>query len=149
MAANPIPTGFTTVSPYLMVDDLQGSVDFLIKAFGAKSMGISNGPDGKPMHASLSFGDCAVMLGASMPGHEAFHTMLFIYCNNVDDLFQQALAAGGSQVQPVIDQPWGDRAGAIKDPAGNVWWVATHKEDLSEAEIQERMRQYQKQQSGG
>lgn len=139
MAVKPIPEGFRVLTPYLMVNDLQASIDFMKQAFGAKDAGVFHGPDGKPMHASLSFGDCMIMAGQSMPGHGPFQTMLFIYTEDADKLFAQALSAGGTEAQPVQDQPWGDRAGAVKDTDGNVWWVATHKEDLSDAQIAERM----------
>ncbi len=146
MAVKPIPEGFRALTPYLMVNDLQASIDFMKAAFGAREAGVFHGPDGKPMHASLSFGDCMVMAGQAMPGHEAMKIMLFVYTADADKLFAQAQAAGGTQLQPVSDQPWGDRAGAIRDGEGNVWWIATHKEDLSDAQIAERMASHKQQQ---
>ena len=149
MPVQPIPEGFRALTPFLVVKDVQASVDFLTRAFDAQNMGISNGPDGAPMHASVSFGDCMLMIGRSMEGNAPSMSMFFFYCKDADSAFQKAINAGGKQVVPVADQPWGDRAGAFNDADGNTWWVGTHKEDLSEEEIVERMKQAFGGQQGG
>lgn len=139
MAVKPIPEGARTVNPYLIVHDILRTVEFYKSAFGAQLQTLANGPDGKPMHASLIVGDSLVMVGQEMQHYPAFPAMLFLYFTDAEAKFRQALQAGGSQVQEFKDQAWGDRAGALKDADGNIYWVAVHIEDLTPEEIQQRM----------
>ncbi len=142
---NPIPEGFRTLTPHLVVRDAARAIEFYKKAFGAEVRGIHYGPDGKSiMHADLKIGDSVFMLNDEFPGMkcQAPQTIggtsvtLHIYVDNVDALFNKAVAAGGNVTMPLMDAFWGDRYGALLDPFGHQWSFATHKQDLSGAEIE-------------
>jgi PhnB protein len=145
----PIPEGYHNVTPYLAVDDAKGAIDFYKKAFGAKEkfkmpMGDRIG------HAELQIGDSVVMLADEFPdrGHlgpkaRGGPTASFmIYVEDVDTAFKQAIDAGGTQKQPVQDQFYGDRSGTLQDPFGHEWTLATHVEDVPEAELESRMKEF-------
>jgi PhnB protein len=97
------------------------------------------GPDGAVSHAEIQFGDSVVMLGQSPDQTRTTHSMLYLYVPDVDATYQQAVAAGGISLREPVDQFYGDRSGAVKDPGGNEWWIATHKEDVSPQEMERRM----------
>lgn len=141
----PIPPGFHTLTPYLVVKDATAAMDFYKRAFGATEIMAMRGPDGRMMHAELRIGDSPLMLSGEWPefGNKAplpdhVSVSLHLYVPDVDASFAQAVAAGCQPVFPVSDTFWGDRYGKLLDPFGHVWGVATHKEDLSEAEIAQR-----------
>jgi PhnB protein len=145
----PIPEGFHTVTPSLVVRDAAKAIDFYKKALGAQEL--VRMPDGKIMHAELKIGDSIIFLADEMqqPGSpKSPQTLggttgtLNLYVKNVDDVFKQAIAAGGKESMPVADQFWGDRYGSLVDPFGHTWGIGTHKEDLSPAEMQQRMQDF-------
>ena len=146
MAANPTPEGYHTVTPYLTVDDASAAIDFYGRAFGATERMRMPGPDGKIAHAELQIGDSPVMLAdpfpqaTSQPPKELGGTSggVFLYVEDVDAAFQQAVDAGATVTMPLEDMFWGDRFGSLLDPFGHSWSLATHKEDLTEEEIAER-----------
>jgi len=148
MAAQPIPEGFNTLTPYLIVKDAPRAVEFYKQAFGAEVRGIHYAPDGRIMNADLKIGDSILLLaeefaemGAKSPQSLGGSPVtVHIYVEDVDKLFNQAVAAGGKVVMPVMDMFWGDRYGHLTDPFGHKWSVATHKEDLTPAEIEKRGR---------
>ncbi|HSL34226.1 MAG TPA: VOC family protein, partial [Candidatus Limnocylindrales bacterium] len=119
MAKQPVPEGYHTLTPYLSVDDASAAIDFYERAFGAKERGRMAGPDGKIAHAELEIGDSTVMLAdafpqfAAKPPKELGGTSvgLFMYVENVDDVFRQAVAAGATPTMEPEDQFWGDRFG--------------------------------------
>jgi uncharacterized glyoxalase superfamily protein PhnB len=163
MAAKPIPEGFHTLTPYLTVKDAPSAVEFYKKAFGAAVRGIHYAPDGKIMNADLKIGDSILMLAEEFPAMGSKSPLslgdspvnLHLYVEDVDKVFNQAVAAGAKAVMPVMDQFWGDRYGALVDPFGHKWSIGTHKEDLTPAEIEQRgraafekMHARQKQQAG-
>ncbi len=141
-----IPDGFHTLTPYLVVRDAPKAIEFYKKAFGAEAQGIHHAPDGKIMNADLKIGDSILMLNEEFPGmgSPSPQTLggscvtIHIYVDDVDKLFNKAVSAGATVTMPVMDQFWGDRYGLLKDPFGHSWSVATHKEDLSSAEIAKR-----------
>lgn len=135
--AKPIPEGFRTVTPYLVVPDAAKVMDFLKRAFGATERYKMPGPDGSVFHAELQVGDSIVMLGQAQD--ENRRPMLYLYVPDVDATYKGAIAAGGISIREPADQFYGDRNGAVKDPGGNEWWIATHKEDVSPQEMQRRM----------
>lgn len=150
-SAKPIPEGFHTVTPSLTVRGAAQAIDFYKKAFGAQELVRMPGPDGKIMHAELKIGDSIIFLSDEMPGMGASKApqtvgactgAINLYVNNVDDVFKQAIAAGGKEVMPVADQFWGDRYGNFVDPFGHVWGVGTHKEDLTAEQMQQRMQDF-------
>jgi PhnB protein len=136
---SPIPQGFRTVTPYLVVSDAAKVMDFLRRAFGATERYKMQAPDGSISHAEIQVGDSVVMLGQSPDQTRTTHSMLYLYVPDVDAVYQQAVAAGGISLREPVDQFYGDRSGAVKDPGGNQWWIATHKEDVSPQEMERRM----------
>ena len=148
MAAKPIPEGFHTLTPYLTVKDAPRAIDFYKQAFGAQVRGTHYSPDGKIMNADLKIGDSILMLAEEFPGMGAKSPLalgdspvtIHLYVEDVDKLFNQAIAAGAKAVMPVMDQFWGDRFGMVTDPFGHRWSIGTHKEDLTPAEIEKRGR---------
>ena len=144
MSVKPIPDGFHSVTPYVIVDGAAKAIEFYKKAFGAIELARMNGPDGKVGHAEIRIGNSPVMLGEQCPERGARAPQggspvgLLIYVPNVDALAKQAVAAGAKEVKPVMDQFWGDRYGMFVDPFGHQWAVVTHKEDVTPEEMQKR-----------
>jgi len=138
VSVKPIPDGYHTVTPYLILADPDQVIRFLERGLNAKVVGRMTLPDGSVSHADVLIGDSHVMLGGARGERKPFVSMLYLYVPDCDALYRQALAAGGQPVLPPTDMFYGDRTGAIRDPAGNEWWIATHKEDLSLEEIAKR-----------
>jgi len=145
--AKPVPDGFNTVNMSLVVKDARKALDFYQKAFGAEQGLHMAGPDGKgTMHAEMRIGNSTVMLTDENPqwGMKSPQTLggspasLHIYTENADAMFARAVNAGCEATMPIMDAFWGDRYGKVKDPFGHEWGIATHKEDLSEQEIEKR-----------
>jgi uncharacterized glyoxalase superfamily protein PhnB len=140
MAAKPIPDGYHTVTPYLVVPRVDGLLDFVKRAFDAKvTMPPMKGPDGKVMHAEVQIGDSRVMMGEASDKHPAMPTMINLYVKDCDAVYQKALGAGAVSAMPLKDQFYGDRSGGVRDPSGNMWWISTHKEDVPPDEMARRM----------
>jgi len=143
----PIPEGFHTLTPTLVVKDAKKAVEFYKRTFGAAVVGeICTMPDGKVGHMELQIGDSRFMMneefpemGCLAPGKEGCAMSLYIYVKDVDATFKAAVAAGAKSLMPVADQFWGDRHGTVADPFGYRWSIATHKEDLTSAQIKARM----------
>ena len=152
-AATPIPPGFHTITPQLTLDEAAKTIDWYKKALGAEEVSRSVGPDGKIMHAELKIGTSRFMVNDVMMGAKGLKALggspasLWVYVEKSDDLFNRAVSAGGTVQMPMADQFWGDRAGAVVDPAGYTWWIATRKEELSTAEIQQRAQEFFKKMS--
>jgi len=132
------PDGYHSVTPYLVVDGAARLIDFLQQTFDAKEVERFAAPGNRVGHAELRIGDSLVMLGDAHGEHKAMQAMLYVYVEDVDATFQRAVAAGGTSVQPPTDHFYGDRSGGVKDPCGNVWYIATHIEDVSPAELKRR-----------
>ena len=139
MAAKAIPEGYRTVTPYLVVADVRGLLEFVTKAFDAEVKFQMPRPDGGIAHAEFRIGESMIMCGQAGGEHPPFPAMLHLYVANADAVFNKAVAAGATIVRPLADQFYGDRTGGVKDPFGNQWWVATHIEDLSMEEMKRRM----------
>jgi uncharacterized glyoxalase superfamily protein PhnB len=147
MAVKPIPEGYHTVTPYLTVQGAAKLIDFLKKAFGAEAVHEPHKlPDGKIMHAEMKIGDSRVMLSDATEQMPATQTALYLYVNDVDGVYKRAIAAGGTSTMEPMDQFYGDRSGGLKDPFGNRWWVATHKEDVPASELEKRFKTFIEQQ---
>ena len=148
MAVSPIPEGYHSVTPYLAVDDAAAAIDFYKTAFGAKERVRMEAPGDKVGHAELEIGDSLVMLSdpfpqaTTSPPSELGGTSasVFLYVEDVDAVVQQAVDAGATVTMEVADQFWGDRFGAVKDPFGHVWSIATHVEDVPPEEMAERAK---------
>lgn len=144
----PVPDGYHTVTPYLIVSDAARAIDFYKKAFGATESYKLMMPDGRLGHAEIRLGDSLVMLSDEFPefGGKAPQTLggspvsIHLYVEDVDAFFKHALAAGATERKPVMDQFYGDRSGQLEDPFGHLWWVATHREDVAPDEMQKRVQ---------
>ena len=145
-AVNPIPKGYRTVTPYLVVKGAAKLIEFMKKAFGATVVDRMEGPGGTIAHASLRIGDSMIMMGEAGGKWKPMPATIYLYVDKVDAVYQRALKAGAKSVMKPADQFWGDRHGGVKDASGNQWWISTHIEDLSPAEIRKRGEAFMKQQ---
>jgi PhnB protein len=141
MAVKPVPAGFHTVTPYLVVRNTDALVEFMKRAFGAQVKEAHRGPDGAIVHADVLIGDSHVMLGQSSDRWPDLTGMLHLYVPDADVTFKAAVEAGATPVQEVTDQFYGDRSGGVKDPSGVTWWIATHVEDVPAEEMERRMKE--------
>jgi uncharacterized glyoxalase superfamily protein PhnB len=149
MTVKPIPEGYHTATPYLVLKGADKTIEFLKKAFGAQSsFEPMTRPDGKVMHADLKIGDSHVMISEASEQHPAMPTMIHLYVPNVDAVYQRAVSAGGTSAMEPADQFYGDRSGSVKDPSGNHWHIATHIEDVPMAELKKRAEVMYKSQKG-
>jgi uncharacterized glyoxalase superfamily protein PhnB len=135
MSVNPIPQGYHTVTPYLVVSNVSKLIDFLKPAFGAEEMERQFRPDGSIAHAQVRIGDSIVMMGEPMNDGKLMPAMLHLYVLEVDNWYKRAIDAGGLSLREPEDQFYGDRTCGIEDPAGNQWYISTHIEDVSPEEI--------------
>lgn len=139
MAVRPIPEGYHTVTPYLVVRGAAKTIEFAKNAFGAELVfEPMQRPDGTILHAEVKIGDSRVMLSDATEQHAAMPAMLYVYVPDVDAVYRKAVAAGGTSLNEPSDQFFGDRTGGVKDPAGNHWEIGTRKEDLTPQEIKKR-----------
>jgi len=146
MAVKPIPEGYHSVTPYLILDDAARALEFYKKAFGAVELMRMPAPGGRIGHAEMRIGDSTVMLADENPQMNAKSArayggspmFLMIYLPDVDATVAQAVAAGGKLERPVANQFYGDRTGAIEDPFGYHWYLATHVEDVPPDELERR-----------
>lgn len=145
----PVPDGYHTVTPYIIVNAGTKALAFYARAFGAIERLRIDGPGGKIGHAEIMIGDSYVMLADEHPEVEALSpttvggtpVTLHLYVGDVDAVVARAVAAGATLIRPVADQFYGDRVGGVRDPFGHRWFIATHKEDLSTEELQRRAAQ--------
>jgi len=141
MSVSPIPKGFHTVTPYLVVSDVAKMVAFVKAAFGAETTESVPGPDGVVRHAKVRIGDSMVMMGQAFGETKASPATIYLYVPDSDAVYAKAVAAGGIPIMPPATQFYGDRSGAVKDPCGNGWWIATHVEDVAPDELARRAAQ--------
>jgi PhnB protein len=142
----PIPDGYHTATPYLIVKGAAQAIEFYKKAFGATELMRMPQPGGKIGHAEIKIGDSPIMLADESPDVGARSPQsiggspvsIMLYVEDVDRMFSQAVAAGAKVKRPVADQFYGDRTGGIEDPFGHLWYIATHKEDVSPEEMRKR-----------
>lgn len=140
MVAKPIPDGYHTVTPYLMIKGADKFIRFMAAVFGAKVTEQLMQADGKPGHTELRVGDSLIMLSEVKADRPPTPIMLHIYVDDVDAAFERAVEAGGKVVAAPTNQFYGDRSGGVIEPSGNTIWVATHIEDVSPAELQRRAK---------
>lgn len=142
----PIPDGYPQVTPYLSIDGAEAAIEFYEKVFGAKERVRMGGPEGTIGHAELQLGDSLIMLSDPFPGmgirsaKELGGTpvTISVYVDDVDAVFEAAIAAGATEQRPVENQFYGDRTGQFEDPFGHRWSVATHVEDVPPDEMEKR-----------
>jgi PhnB protein len=143
----PIPPGYRSITPYLSVRGAALAIEFYKKVFGATEIMRMPGPEGQVGHAEVEIGDSILMLSDEYPGIDFLGPQsrggttvpIHLYVRDVDATVALALAAGAKLRSPVADQFYGDRRGTIEDPFGHVWHIATHTEDLSEAQVKRRL----------
>ena len=146
--ANPIPQGFTAVTPHLVISGVKEALEFYKKAFGAREVLRLDGPDGKVMHAEVEMFGCRLMLAEEAPQWGALGprslkgspVKIHLYVSDVDAAVDRAVKAGAKVTMAVADQFWGDRYGTLQDPFGHEWGVATHVREVSPEEMDEAMR---------
>lgn len=146
MSAKPIPDGYHTATPYLVIKGAAQAIDFYTKAFGAHELFRLGGPDGSIGHAEIMIGNSPIMMADEVPamGYRGPKSLggtpvsICLYVENVDAVFAQAVAAGATVTRPLQNQFYGDRSGTVTDPFGHVWTVATHIEDVPPEEMDKR-----------
>ena len=149
MAARPIPEGYHTLTPYLIVKGAAQALDFYAKALGARELSRMADTSGRVSHAEMKIGDSPFMLADEFPemravaphGRDGHSVSFLVYVPDVDAAFARAIAAGAKAVRPVQDQFYGDRSGMLEDPFGHQWTLATHVEDVSPEEMERRARE--------
>ncbi len=146
-SVKPVPEGYHTLTPHLVVRNAAKAIDFYVKALGAEEMFRMPGPGGAIMHAELKIGDSIVMLGEEAPDRGSLSPQaiggspvtLMLYVKDVDASFARAAKADCTVLMPPTDMFWGDRYGQLQDPFGHRWAMATHVEDVSPDELAKRM----------
>lgn len=146
MTVKPVPEGYHTVSPFMIVDGAQRVLDFLEATFDMEIKSLTEGqPSGdgsRPvMNAEVRVGSSMIMLADARENVPPQPVMLYVYVDDVDAVHAKAVAAGGEEIMPPTDMFYGDRHGGVMDPAGNTWWIASHIEDISNEELQRRADQ--------
>lgn len=152
MSVSPIPQGFHSITPYLVVRGAAKAIEFYQTAFGATEVMRLEMQPGVIGHAEILIGDSHVMLSEEFPnmGFRSPESLggtavsLLIYVADADELFDRALMAGAKLVRPLVDQFYGDRSGMLADPFGHTWNIATHIEDVTPEEMSRRMAEFMK-----
>jgi PhnB protein len=139
MSVNPIPAGFHTIAPNIIVKSVDEAVSFYKRAFGAEEILRLSMPDGKVVHCELKFGDSRVNLGESMEGWPVHTLLAQIFVTDSDAVFTQAVKAGAEVLSPMTDMFFGSPEGRVLDPLGSTWTISTHKENVSVEEMQRRL----------
>jgi PhnB protein len=157
MSVKPIPEGYHSVTPYLIISGASDAIEFYKKAFGAAELFRFPAPDGKIGHAEIKIGDSPIMLADEYPamGYKGPQSLggspitLMIYVEDVDNVFNRAVDAGATVKEAVQDKFYGDRTGTLTDPFGHVWHISTHQEDVSMEELERRAKTAGSAASGG
>ena len=148
MAVKPIPDGYRTVTPYLVVPGVAKVIDFLKQTFDAQEIMRMTRPDGAVGHAEVKIGDSMVMMGEPMGPQAPMPSMLYLYVKDVDAAYKRAIKAGGTSMQEPANQFYGDRNAMVKDSSGNIWGIAAHVEDVAPEEMAKRAEAAMKQRQG-
>jgi len=143
MSLKPIPEGFHAVTPYLFVEGASRLIEFISAAFDGELIFHQTRPDGAIMHATMRVGDSMIMLADPTSLFGPMPASIYLYVRDSDAVYHSALNAGGVSVFPIMTLPSGERYGGVKDPCGNIWWVATHVEDVTPDEQERRWKQFQ------
>jgi uncharacterized glyoxalase superfamily protein PhnB len=142
MPTKPIPEGFHAITPYLFAQGASRLIDFISAAFDGELISQETRPDGAVMHASMRVRDSMLMLADPVPEFGSMPSSIYLYVTDCDTVYQRALSSGGVSVFPIMTLPSGQRYGAVKDPCGNIWWVATQVEDVPPDEQERRWKQF-------
>jgi PhnB protein len=141
MAVKPIPDGYRTVTPYLIVQGVDEVLDFMQQAFAAEEKVRMTDEKGSTNHAEFRIGDSLVMVGEASERWSPMPGVIHLYVEDCDAIYRRAVEAGGTSVQEPEDQFYGDRMAGVRDVAGNMWWIATHVEDVPPEEMAKRAAQ--------
>jgi PhnB protein len=141
MSTNYMPEGYHTVTPYLVVMNVPGLIEFLKHSFDAVDREYLTKPDGGVMHAEVLIGDSIIMMGEPDDESNVRPALLYLYAENIDEVYGKAISAGATSLREPEDQFYGDRTAAVNDAFGNQWWLATHGEDTPPDEMQKRAEQ--------
>jgi len=133
-----MPEGFHTATPYLIVEGAALLIDFLTRAFDAEEIERMQRPDGKIAHAEVKIGNSVIMMGDAGSQWKPMPGFIYLYVKDTDAAYNRALQAGAVSVMEPADQFYGDRNAGVRDPVGDIWWIATHKEDVSPEEMKKR-----------
>jgi uncharacterized glyoxalase superfamily protein PhnB len=140
MAVKPIPGGYRSITPYLIVEGAARLLQFCKQAFGAQEVfPPMPAPGGTIGHAEVRLGDSIVMMADATPEWRPLNSMIHYYVDDVDAVYKRALQAGATSLREPADQFYGDRSATVKDPCGNLWTISTHKEDVSREELERRV----------
>jgi PhnB protein len=138
-----IPAGFRTITPYLLVKEVPALLQFMQSAFDAVVVAKEMRADGSIMHAEVRIGTSMLMTGEASESFGPMPASIYLYVEDCDRVYRKALDAGGVSVFDLADLPSGDRYGGVRDSSGNIWWIATHVEDVSSEEQQRRWALFQ------
>lgn len=147
MAVKFQPDMFHTVTPFLVVKDAAGVMEFAKKVFNAEEIMRMAMPDGTVAHGEIKIGDSIIMLGEAGGPYQPLPAMLYVYVKDVDAVYKKAIDAGAESMQEPKNQFYGDRSGGVKDKAGIQWYISTHIEDVSPEELKRRSDEMMKQES--
>jgi PhnB protein len=142
MPTKPIPEGFHAITPYLFAKGASRLIKFISAAFEGELISDQRRPDGAVMHATMRVTDSMLMLADPTPEFGPMPSSIYLYVTDCDTVYQRALRSGGSSVFPMMTLPSGERYGGVKDPWGNIWWVATHAEDVPPEEQERRWKEF-------
>ena len=141
--ALPIPEGYHTVTPFLVVTQADMLLDFIKAAFNGEVTSRMLDDQGRVMHATVKIGDSIVMIADAMEKFPAMQAMLYLYVDDVDATYEQAIKAKGVSIRVPTDEFYGDRSAGVKDPWDNQWWMAAHVEDVSPEEMEKRKKEFE------
>ena len=136
----PIPEGYHTITPVLMVNDAAKLIDFLKEAFGAREKEPFTDPTGRIVHAEVTLGDSIVQLSDAIGDWKSVQVPLLLYVTDTDSTYRRGLEAGATSLREPMDAFYGNRTAGVKDSLGNSWWIATHQEDVSREELDRRAK---------
>ncbi|MEU9315098.1 VOC family protein [Streptomyces sp. NPDC048295] len=134
------PEGYTTVAPWVVTDDTGAFLDFVTQAFGGEELARVSTEDGSIGHGEIRVGDTVVLAFDRRADWPTMPSLLRVFVTDADEAFSGAVAVGGQVVTSLVDDAFGQRGGRIKDPFGNIWWVVSRVEDISEDEMWKRLR---------
>ena len=137
----PIPEGYHTITPMILAKEASKLIDFIMRAFDGKQMNRHDDAEGKVMHALVRVGDSNVMLAEATTKYPSVPVVFYLYVNDVDATYKQAIEAGGKSLREPTTEFYGDRSAGVADDFGNQWWLATHVEDVSDEEIKRRQKE--------
>lgn len=142
----PIPDGYHTATPYIIVKGAEQFINFLERGFGAREKRRMTGVNGEVIHGEVQIGDSVIMLAEAMGEFKEMPTMIHLYVEDMDAVYKRVLEAGAVTLREPADQFYGDRTAGVRDPFGNQWWISTHIEDVSPEEMKKRFNAHMKEQ---